>query len=129
MNVSGGGGGGGGAWERGYYNIRHSGESKRYTATSLPRLVRLHEGKSQGLISKVTSATYITIQFEDGRISLNFIGDLVSVVGQWHKWAVKKSYKSCRFATFTHCLRITTVLAHAHNYLSTTFLLFGLDST
>ena len=27
------------------------------------------------------------------------------------------SYYKCRFATFTRCLRIATVLAHARNYL------------
>ena len=31
----------------------------------------------------------------------------------------KESYKKYnRFATFTHCLRFASVLAHAHNYLS-----------
>ena len=39
-------------------------------------------------------------------ISLHFTGDFVSVASQWHKQA------ECRFATFTRCLRIATVLAH-----------------
>ena len=56
-------------------------------------------------------------------ILLDFVSE--SVVSLWHKWAVRKSYRKCIFATFTY-LRIATVLAHAHNYLSTTFLLFAL---
>ena len=45
------------------------------------------------------------------------------MVSLWHKRAIRKIYKKCRFATFTHCLRIASVLAHARNppfyYLST----------
>ena len=37
----------------------------------------------------------------------------------------EKLHKKCRFATFTYCLRIASVLAHAHNYLSTTVLLLA----
>ena len=59
---------------------------------------------------------------KDGCVSLRFARDFVSAVSLWHKRAVKKSYKKCRFATFTRCLRIATALAHAYNYRSSTFL-------
>ena len=49
---------------------------------------------------------------KDGCISLRFTGDFVSAVSLWHKRAVKISYKKCRFATFTRCLRTATALAH-----------------
>ena len=64
------------------------------------------------------------IQKTAALISLRFTGDFVSAVSLWH--FKRKSYKKCRFATFTRCLTIATVLAHTHNYLSTTSLLFGL---
>ena len=51
--------------------------------------------------------------------------DFLSAVSLWHQRAIKKSYKKCTFATFTR-LRIARVLTHAHNYLSTTFLLLAL---
>ena len=50
-------------------------------------------------------------------MSLHFTRDFVSAVSLWHKRAVKKSYKKCRFTTYTR-LRIATVLAHAYNYCS-----------
>ena len=62
---------------------------------------------------KITSLS----DLKDGCVSLRFIGDFVSAVSLWHKWAVKISYKKCRFATFARCLRIATALAHAHNDL------------
>ena len=49
-----------------------------------------------------------------GCIYLHFTRDFVSTISLWHKWAVKKSYTKSRFATFTRCLTIATVLAHAH---------------
>ena len=64
---------------------------------------------------------------KDGCVSLHFTGDFVSVVSLWHKWAVKKSYKKCRFATFIRCLKIAIVLTHACNYLSTTSLACARD--
>ena len=54
--------------------------------------------------------------------------DVCNPKNLWHKRAIKKSYKKCRFATSTRCLRFASVLAHAHNYLSTTFLLLALQT-
>ena len=53
---------------------------------------------------------------KDGCVSLCFTRDFVSAVSLWHKRAVKKGYKKCRFTTFTR-LKIATALAHAYNYL------------
>ena len=51
---------------------------------------------------------------------LHFTGDFVSAVSLWHKRAVKKKAICTRsvdsLRTFTR-LRITTVLAHANDYL------------
>ena len=46
---------------------------------------------------------------------LPFAGDNVSVLSLWYKWALKSSYKKCRFAAFLCHLRTTctAVLAHA----------------
>ena len=76
-----------------------------------------------GIYSQRNQLVNVIIQF---KMLLHFTGDFVSAVSLWHKRAVKKSDKKCRFATFTRCLRIATVLAHAHtcNYLSTTHVPF-----
>ena len=58
---------------------------------------------------------------KDGYISVFLYILLETFFQLWHKQAIKKSYKKCRFT-----MGIASVLAHAHNYLSTTVLLLAL---
>ena len=61
--------------------------------------------------------TYIIVRGQnrskDSGTSLPFAGDSVSALSLWYKWALKSSYKKCRFIAFLRCLRTAAVLAHA----------------
>ena len=111
------------SWERGYFFSTflpfplpfHDAETRGSIYSLIPRPVTLSvtRGKVTCRIWYLKSRDQHTSSStsKDGCISLHFTEGILSLVSLWHKWAIKKSYKKCRFATFICCLRITSVLA------------------
>ena len=78
------------------------------------------------MVSKSRDQLTSLSDLKDGFFTLHFTGDFVSTVSLGHKRAAKLATRSVdSLATFSR-LKNVTVLAHAHKYLPTIFLLFGL---